>query len=206
MKSNPNIDYANDWKVLTLFIGANNLCRACDPSQSIYSDAKDFEKSLTEVINLLTPIPRLFVNLVSIFNISGVYNVSLRSEYCTMVHMAIGFSECECAFSLTEGQVWRDKMDLIASEYRRVVREVAKNAPKTDSFAVVVQPFLEDMVIPGLDYLSTLDCFHPSLQTHQLMALALWNTMLTPAAKKKTSYYWPVNIICPTNDTLLYTY
>ena len=32
--------------------------------------------------------------------------------------------------------------------------------------------------IPSLDFLSELDCFHPSSKTHNLMAHAVWNSML----------------------------
>ena len=29
MKSNSKIDFDNDWKVITLFVGGNDLCRFC---------------------------------------------------------------------------------------------------------------------------------------------------------------------------------
>jgi phospholipase B1 len=30
LKADPNVDFANDWKVITMWIGANDLCRyAC---------------------------------------------------------------------------------------------------------------------------------------------------------------------------------
>ena len=51
-----------------------------------------------------------------------------------------------------------------------------------------------------------LDCFHPSVLAHQNMAKALWNNMLTPAARKKTSFDFTETFVCPTNSTLLYTY
>lgn len=30
LKSNPNINMEEDWKLLTIFIGANDLCGSCD--------------------------------------------------------------------------------------------------------------------------------------------------------------------------------
>ena len=53
--------------------------------------------------------------------------------------------------------------------------------------------------------LMQLDCFHPSLIAHQHLAKALWNNMLTPAAKKKDYFDWKEDFVCPTNTTLLYT-
>ena len=29
MKKNPKIDFQNDWKVITIFVGGNDLCRFC---------------------------------------------------------------------------------------------------------------------------------------------------------------------------------
>ena len=30
MKSNSNIDFDNDWKVITVFVGGNDLCDFCE--------------------------------------------------------------------------------------------------------------------------------------------------------------------------------
>ena len=50
-----------------------------------------------------------------------------------------------------------------------------------------------------------LDYFHPSLVGHQHMAKALWNSMLTPAASKKTYFNSTEPFVCPDSSTLLYT-
>ena len=51
-----------------------------------------------------------------------------------------------------------------------------------------------------------LDCFHPSLLMHELMAKVMWNCMLTPAMQKDRTFNARADFICPTNSTLLYTY
>lgn len=100
---------------------------------------------------------------------------------------------------------------------------------KLDDFAAIVQPFFSGATAANLsiDFLSDvkivynhhcilvpplppppspqLDCFHPSLIAHQNMAKALWNNMLTPAAKKRSSFDFAEPFVCPTNTTLLYT-
>src|SRR5205085_2889793 len=73
--------------------GANNLCRGCDPNFNIYDEAKIFEQQLSAVIQELSDVPRLFVNLVSIFNISQVFEVSEKELYCRGVHDILGFLE-----------------------------------------------------------------------------------------------------------------
>ena len=51
-----------------------------------------------------------------------------------------------------------------------------------------------------------LDCFHPSLLMHELMAKVMWNCMLTPAMQKDRTFNARADFICPNNSTLLYTY
>ena len=51
-----------------------------------------------------------------------------------------------------------------------------------------------------------LDCFHPSLFMHELMAKVMWNCMLTPAMQKDRTFNARADFVCPTNSTLLYTY
>ena len=50
-----------------------------------------------------------------------------------------------------------------------------------------------------------LDCFHPSLLMHELMAKVMWNCMLTPAVQNDRTFNARADFICPTNSTLLYT-
>jgi phospholipase B1 len=200
------IDVNNTWKVLTIFIGANNLCKACDDRYSVYDSAVEFKKSLQHILlRVKDNFPKTFVNLVSIFNISGVFEISLSSDYCSGVHDILGFAECECAFSWTDGDYYRQKMDLIAVEYRKAMANAAAEIPQTDTFAIVYQPMFTDLAIPGLEFLSTLDCFHPSLLAHQQLAIGLWDTMLLPKHQKPTNGTFPVPITCPNQATLLYT-
>ncbi len=66
------VDFENDWKLLTLLIGANDLCVCCDGRQT--SIPIVWQSNLRSVLQLIQQsIPRVFVNLVTIFNISGVW-------------------------------------------------------------------------------------------------------------------------------------
>ena len=35
MLENPEIDYWNDWKMITLFIGGNDLCQYCNEAMNV---------------------------------------------------------------------------------------------------------------------------------------------------------------------------
>jgi hypothetical protein len=68
MKSDKNIDFQNDWKLITLFIGGNDLCRFCNDLNK-YSP----ENYISEIRNgldlLYSQVPRAFVNLVQVKNL-----------------------------------------------------------------------------------------------------------------------------------------
>eukprot|EP01130_Rhizamoeba_saxonica_P001731 TRINITY_DN1158_c0_g1_i2.p1 TRINITY_DN1158_c0_g1~~TRINITY_DN1158_c0_g1_i2.p1 ORF type:complete len:196 (+),score=21.64 TRINITY_DN1158_c0_g1_i2:244-831(+) len=86
------INFENDWKLLTFFIGANNICVSC---KGRYPPSY-FEKELDQVLSEIEEkIPRVFVNLVSIFNISGVWNAGQTKEYCKIL-WEVDTSECPC--------------------------------------------------------------------------------------------------------------
>ena len=38
MKKESNIDFENDWKVITIFVGGNDLCEYCDDKVSWFID------------------------------------------------------------------------------------------------------------------------------------------------------------------------
>jgi len=206
LKNESSIDFENDWKVLTILIGANNLCLSCFSEFSVLEAANVYEEWLqTTLTTIQKQIPRVFVNIVEIFNISGVYDIAVNSTYCSTIHRFLAI-ECVCAFDPIDGAYYRQKMDDMSVAYNQRTNQVVSSWPQSDTFAVVVQPCLRDGHILNIDWLSTLDCFHPSLLAHEGMAVALWNNMLTPSSQKKTKPNIHDLPMCPDNTTLLYTY
>eukprot|EP01114_Cavostelium_apophysatum_P004777 TRINITY_DN1513_c0_g1_i1.p1 TRINITY_DN1513_c0_g1~~TRINITY_DN1513_c0_g1_i1.p1 ORF type:complete len:355 (+),score=51.54 TRINITY_DN1513_c0_g1_i1:90-1154(+) len=205
LKNNSNVDFDNDWKVLTILIGANNLCMSCFSELGVLESAQVYEDWLVKTLTKIdTEIPRVFVNIVDIFNISLVYTIAANSTYCTDIHRVLVI-ECVCAFDPFYGADNRAKMDAMSQAYNNRTAKVVSQLKKQDDFAVVIQPQLRNGHIPNIEWLSTLDCFHPSLTGHEGLAVALWNNMLTPVAKKKT-FLNPEDVpICPDNSTKLYT-
>jgi phospholipase B1 len=206
---NPQIDYLNDWKVLSMLVGANDVCGLCsdDPRPSVHHAGKQYEKHIKRVFQeIYDTIPRVFVNVVPMFNMSHLYNLTKNSSYCSDLHWA--FLECDCLYS--EDPADRVYLDEVLAQYREVTFKAvddwyAEKGNLTD-FALVIQPFSVGLILPDITYLSDLDCFHPSLLAHQKVAIAGWNNMITPAAKKKR-YFEPSDpILCPDKDTKLYTW
>jgi len=208
LKANKNISMENDWKVMTLFIGANDLCASCQFIEKGFLDPEDFGKHLMATMQRVrSSIPKVFVNIVGIFNISQVYNLSLKKKSCATLHRDL-FIECDCVFSPLANKT-RTKVDIYAQAYNQKAREIAAyyNTQNLTDFAVVFQPFGTDAKLSQFDisFLSDLDCFHPSKSAHQIMATALWNSMLTPTSRKKTSIDVTDTPICPTSSSYLFT-
>ena len=90
----------NDWKLLTIFIGANDVCRSCQNDNETSPDyyEKVFFKKKKKNIFLLNffilqtletiiekvylQLPNTFVSIIQLFNISQVWNISQTSDYC----------------------------------------------------------------------------------------------------------------------------
>ena len=94
----------------------------------------------------------------------------------------------------------------MASLFRAEISKSVAKATRRDDFAVVLQPILSEGVIPSIEYLSDLDCFHPSAYGQRALAISVWNCMLLPSAQKPVS--WQPSMlfpICPDESTLIRT-
>mmetsp|Transcript_27016 Transcript_27016/g.67896 ORF Transcript_27016/g.67896 Transcript_27016/m.67896 type:complete len:357 (-) Transcript_27016:33-1103(-) len=189
------VDMQTDWKLLTLFIGANDLCVVCDGGHT----AQQPENWIQTVDSLLDQvhqsIPRVFVNLVGMVNITEVYRVDMGGWYCRLVRK--DFDECPCLDH--HGQAGRDTLSSSIVQYNQLMAQLAQKwqAKNLDDFYVAFQPYLTEAVFPGREVLSDLDCFHPSAISDQYMAMGLWNSMFLPAALKPTSINVNLTVQCP---------
>jgi len=205
--NNPNIDIQNDWKLLTILIGANDICSCCDNNQS-YTGPDAFENDVRTVLERVrSTLPRTFVNLILGFNISDVYYLGRKTLYCEL-HQRVFSFECECIFD-KNADATRKEVNVVTQLYnQRLLKiEAEYKAKNYSDFAAIVQPFLyqTNAVDFPESFLSTFDCFHPSLVAHETFAIGLWNSMLTPLANKKTTLNFGDVPMCPTPSTLLYT-
>jgi len=198
LKANKLINVTSDWKLLTLWIGSNNLCQYCNDAKN--NDATNYVNSVTEALDyLFANVPRVFVSIVSQLDVTQLY--SFKAGAC-LLH---GY-ECSCA-----GSSDSKKRALVTSgtlAYQQAAYGIANYyaAKNSTQFAVVVQPFLVNTIIPDRSYLSQADCFHPAAKAHEAFSISLWNNLITPAAQKRTK--WDPNevALCADKDTLVYTY
>ncbi|XP_072170084.1 phospholipase B1, membrane-associated-like [Diadema setosum] len=197
MKAKAEIDFENDWKVVTLFIGGNDLCDWCD--NPYYYSADNYVNYIHEALMTLhDEMPRTIVNVVGILQ---VYQVDiLRAPICNFFHWAF----CQCGMFLTENEL--KAFEEINIEYQVKMEEAILSGQydTKDDFTVVLQPFLHNTSVPfkedgtpDFSYFAP-DCFHFSAKGHAQGGMELWNNMIEPVGAKRTSWNPGSNISCPT--------
>jgi hypothetical protein len=202
------VDMKNDWKLMTIFIGANNICPSCRGGGDTTPDF--YEQMLRLILNkIYNQIPRTFVNIVMMFNISQVYDIAMTSDYCIFMWETFCRGECPCMTEPSSTRNDRHIMDLHSQWYNERILKVVKfwQDKNLKDFKVVAQPFLTNLSIPktlGLNFLSKFDCFHPNAVADAAFAIGLWNNMFQPPGQKQTSLnVFNMTIVCPDVNSVL---
>uniref|UniRef100_A0A8D2E115 Phospholipase B1, membrane-associated n=1 Tax=Sciurus vulgaris TaxID=55149 RepID=A0A8D2E115_SCIVU len=211
MKTSPEINLKKDWKLITLFIGGNDLCHYCENPEE--HSTEEYVQHIQQALDILyEELPRAFINVVEVMELTSLYQG--QDGKCTMLLAAQ--SNCTC---------FRHSQDSLAMQELKKVNWNLQNGlsrfsywhryMEREDFAVVVQPFLQNTLIPpneqggtDLTFFSE-DCLYFSERSHAEMAIALWNNMLEPVGQKTTSNNFThsrTKLKCPSSDNpYLYT-
>ncbi|XP_061480933.1 phospholipase B1, membrane-associated isoform X2 [Rhineura floridana] len=206
MKSSPDINYKEDWKLVTILIGANDLCQCCLDKETF--SVEKYAKHLQDTLDILyKELPRAFVNMVEVMELAGLRQIEREASGCVLS----GESLCPCFLNTQENFPEQQEMERINRDFqdRNAMMINSGRYTKREDFAVVVQPFFRNTIMPlhndGKPDLSffAVDCFHFSERGHAEMAVALWNNMLEPVGHKQ-SYnnftYESSKLKCPTSE------
>ncbi|XP_072288281.1 phospholipase B1, membrane-associated-like, partial [Pyxicephalus adspersus] len=199
------IRFSTDWKVITVFIGANDLCASCTDSN--YFSAVSYTNHIREALDMLhKEVPRAFVNLVEVLDILPLREGVLDSRVNCPTFLTKML--CPCVLSYNEdSHEMRVVKDANLGYQQSLLQLIDSGRYDTkDDFTVVLQPFFRHTRIPYLQngvpdvtYLAP-DCFHPSQKAHAQLARMLWNNMLEPVGQKSDTMDFEANISlkCPT--------
>lgn len=199
MKNDPSVDIDNDWKIVTILSGNNDLCDYCKQRDNINQAA--YYEHMTSALDILhAQLPRTLVNLVEPLNMEIVTELN-KGFLCSTLHFLV----CECAAFPDDEEA---KLELIqeADLFQNTVEQIALSGryDTRPDFTVVSQPFFNATYLPrtsdgqpDLTYFSP-DCFHLSRKGQAAAAGALWNNMIQPVRGKSTQWTPGETIQCPT--------
>ncbi|KAI2654363.1 Phospholipase B1, membrane-associated [Labeo rohita] len=208
LKEDTRIDFYNDWKIITVFIGGNDICAHC--SDTRYYSPENIVKYLREGLDILhNEVPRALVNLVELLDITPLRRFHQDPSLgCPtwLVNML-----CNCVLKPVDGSYEFERLQEFNQAYQRGMRELVDSGryDTRDDFTVVLQPFFRNVFLPVLEdgrpdkSYFTPDCFHLSQKAHTLMARALWNNLLEPLGNKTDSHDFAAGIPlkCPEKST-----
>jgi len=193
--ANFGVDFQRDWKMITLFIGGNDLCDYCVNS-NIHSPDSYIAK-IREALDILhAQVPRAFVNLAQIFDITPLAKVS-QGFFCNLVTSAV----CGCAKDASNNNM----LSIASTEYQKRIKALVDSGryDTRNDFTVVLQPFFqhtEPVIAHGggydLGYFAP-DCFHFSELGQNAAAKSLWNNLLEPVGNKKSAWDLAAPVHCP---------
>jgi len=217
MRRDPWIDFYADWKMVTIIIGHNDACtHVCNSTLGVdlFEDASpaSYARNIQAALDILQRnLPRTFVNLVPIADVTMVLDLLDKPIYCYPLHWYL----CPCLFDPKFSmKLSKPQMKRVLSSYMSELTSLIATGryETTTDFTVVVQPSLVNGLLPrqwndlykarlpDLSYLAP-DCFHFSQKLHALVGRSLWNNLLQPVGSKSTNWRKEVPFLCPTKTS-----
>ncbi|KAI7897006.1 uncharacterized protein EV154DRAFT_475801 [Mucor mucedo] len=162
--------YENDWKMINLQIGSNDQCSICDPFLAEHTTPEAFGRYVEEaLIRIKKEIPKVVVNLMGSFKVSGVFPLSGKNtDYCVKNGILDNEKECVCSGSSEK----LEAMDRVQEGYAEKLSDIAekyKGVPNA-TFGVMYTPASVDIESFPITAFSNVDCFHPSQKGHSYFA------------------------------------
>ncbi|CAF4476104.1 unnamed protein product, partial [Didymodactylos carnosus] len=201
IRTDEKCNFENDWKVVTFFVGGNDLCDFCeDINKHSPEQYMDYVRETLDVLH--ATLPKTFVNLVPVLDVRGVKDLNSGGPVCQLLHK----KTCPCAAFPTP-ELARI-LDYYVPRYQEILTTLVSSGryDTRPDFTVVIQPFFTQTKLPRLDkpghpldfsYFAP-DCFHFSGKGHSAAALSIWNNMLEPVGEKQTFWHVDEELACPT--------
>lgn len=203
-------NFADRWKVLTIFMVADDISGSCyvPIGNNASRWGAEYGKLFSKIESKLT---RTYVNLIPLLDLSQIHRIQQGRLGCKLKHLLIDEAGCVDKRGVTAAQLalLDSNIHALNSQLHDVAKswnQKFKDAGRTDMY-IAVQGFLEHQG-KTLDhtFLSGFDCFHPSKEAHQQLAIALWDSMLCHDRKNLCGVKVPgPSLVCPTEESVFYT-
>ncbi|KAI4460272.1 phospholipase b plb1 [Holotrichia oblita] len=198
IKEDPNIRFEDDWKMITMFFGANDLCSAQCYDKEKASPSNHANKLMSALDYLQMYLPRTFVNLIPVLVRILIVDVTTsvrikRSLICRLMHRLF------CACFHQNGNEMNILMNM-ARDYQRAEDALISSGryDTKEDFTVVIQPFMKIFNAPtdlsrlydeviDISYI-THDCFHFSQKGHALGEILIELNVFSELAVQSLPY------------------
>jgi len=195
----------DEWKLITLFIGGNDLCRFCN-NPTVLS-AQNYAGYIKEALEILEKdLKNVFVNVVGMFDVTPLGDIK-KGFACRKLEPLL----CPCGTDPADMPAVAQAVKDYNAETEKMIKEATHLTTDRKDFTVVYQPMMRDNDIPrnpdggaDLSFFAP-DCFHFSRKGHNSVAKFLWNVLFVPVGKKPTSTPYDVKLYCPAKDELIKT-
>ncbi|CAD6191004.1 unnamed protein product [Caenorhabditis auriculariae] len=188
IRDHPQISVKDDWKLINIFIGANDMCAYCGNNGTGGNHAKaNFKQNLINAVQILKDnLPRTIVSLTGMFDMGMLRKIDHDKYFCDGLHVF----ECPCE---KNRGFTNDDISAACHLYMDAEQEIVDSGifDTTDDFTFVLQPFFNGITVPpmkpdgevDLDWFAP-DCFHFSQLGHANVAKHLWNNIIQPVGMK----------------------
>ncbi|XP_067625459.1 phospholipase B1, membrane-associated [Eurosta solidaginis] len=189
MRQDPNIDVKNHWKLLTIFVGNNDICSDMCHHTNKTEFLQRHELDLRRAFTLLRDnLPRMVVNLMTVPNLVATLH---QMQNVPLSCFAVHHLGCHCLFSHNVGERELLQDYEFVERWHEVDQYIAQLPEfQTNDFTILYQPFIAHMNAPKKDngevdyrYFAS-DCFHFSQLGHASLANTLFNSMMQPMGRK----------------------
>ncbi|CAP23709.2 Protein CBG02892 [Caenorhabditis briggsae] len=193
MHSHSEINVKEDWKLVNIFIGANDICVYCeDPffNSTAPHGKTTFENNIITAVKILQDnLPRTIVSLTGMFNMRMLRKIDKKKYFCEGLHTF----ECDCE---SNQKFTDDDIQGVCFGYMDGEKDIQNTGmfDNKDDFTFVVQPFFNGILDPPYSSPGVVDmtffapdCFHFSAYGHGNIGMHLWNTIVQPVGFKQTS-------------------
>ncbi|XP_078734934.1 phospholipase B1, membrane-associated-like [Lampetra fluviatilis] len=143
LRNDTRVDFQNDWKLLTLFIGGNDLCDSCKGGHS----QEDYVGNIAATIDYIEQhVPRVFMNLVQVMRVLPLRNVSKPGLLCNLNKIF-----CSCVLTPSSPAAL-EVLEQLNKDYQRGLETLLASGryDHNDSFTVALQPCIRDTLPPTL--------------------------------------------------------
>lgn len=189
MREHKEVNFEKDWKLVTIFVGVNDLCNYCLDQNNL--SPKNYSHNLMLSLDMFyKEVPRLLVNVVTVLQIDPLKSIKRNTLGCSLLQR----TNCPCVVNPAENSPELEEIKRVNREYQAEIQHLisGNRYDGKEDFAVVLQPFFQNAFIPHIGMgepdssFFSVDCFHISDRAHAEMAIALWNNMLEPVGRKQT--------------------